>query len=489
MILSYNKCYYFVISSGLKIILASVFLWSFIACSSTRPETILRNETLNYEPGFPHFSMSSNGYYNQENKAIITVTADIVPSSLITFRDDSVNEGKQSFGFDIYYDIYDRNDKGESISSKNTQNFTYDDGVEPGEAENIVLVRDFEVPTGGVYDIAVIVKDRISKKEKRSEDRVIIPDITSSEFGLSSVKFTAFDSSRADLGYVAVTTYDVTKDFEEILFESQITNDLSGDSLLVEASVIKFRSDNAPAEKMSAPAFANSTLQRNGIDYSDSETVYSQTRSIRPGDKVFTYKVGIATPDIGNYRYEIRVVNTQSGETLTRAFDFGVKRKGFPFVETARHLAEPLYYLMDGKDYSRLIAIADEDSLKKEVDDFWLEHIQDANEARFAIDLYYSRVEEANKYYSSYKEGWKTDLGMIHILFGPPRYSYSTIDYIHWSYSVDRYASRYNYYFRKERRRSNVFPFVLYLLDRSNSQLKENEYIILDKWLSGNIAN
>ncbi len=489
MNLSYSKRLYFVISSGAKIILASILLWSFFACSSSRPETIFRNETLNYEPGFPHMTMSSNGYYNQENKAIITVTADIVPSSLVTFRDDSVNDGKQSFGFDIYYEIYDRKDKGKSINFKNTQNFTYDEDVEPEEAENIVLVRDFEVPSGGAYDVVVIVKDRISDKEKRSEDRVIIPDISSSEFGLSSVRFTAFDSSRADLGYVAVTTYDVTKDFEEILFESQITSDLSGDSLLVEASVIKFRSDNSPAEKMSAPVFANSTLQRNGIDYSDSEIVYSQTRNIRPGDKVFTYKVGLATPDIGNYRYEVKVINTESGETLTRAFDFGVKRKGFPFVETARDLAEPLYYLMDKKDYNRLIAISDEDSLKKAVDDFWLENIQDVNEARFAIDLYYSRVEEANKYYSSYKEGWKTDLGMIHILFGPPRYSYSTIDYIHWSYSVDRYAPRYNYYFMKERRRSNVFPFVLYLLDRSKSQLKENEYIVLDKWLSGNIAN
>lgn len=486
---SCNKYFCSFFYNGIKIILISVLTGSLFACSSTRPETIFRNSTLNYEPGFPHVSMSSNGYYNQENKAIITVTTEVVPSSLVTFRDDSVNEGKQTFGFDIYYEIYDRNDKGESISQNNSQNFTYDDNVEPEEAENIVLVRDFEVPSGGVYDVLVTVIDRISNKEKRSEDRIVIPEISTGEFGLSSVKFTAFDSSRTDLGFVAVTTYDVTKDFEEILFESQITNDLSGDSLLVEARVIKFRSDNLPAEKMSAPVFANTTLQRNGIDYSDSEIVYSQTRSISPGDKVFTYKVGLATPEIGNYRYEVRVLNTKNDETLTRAFDFGVKREGFPFVETARHLAESLYYLMDEKNYNRFIAISDEDSLKEAVDDFWLENIQDANKARFAIDLYYSRVEEANKYFSSYKEGWKTDLGMIHILFGPPRYSYNTIDYIHWSYSVDRYASRYNYYFLKERRRSNVFPFVLYLLDRSRAQLKENEYIILDEWLSGNIVN
>lgn len=37
-----------------------------------------------------------------------------------------------------------------------------------------------------------------------------------------------------------------------------------------------------------------------------------------------------------------------------------------------------------------------------------------------AFDDYYSRIEQANKLYKSYAEGWLTDMGMVFIVMGPP---------------------------------------------------------------------
>jgi hypothetical protein len=34
--------------------------------------------------------------------------------------------------------------------------------------------------------------------------------------------------------------------------------------------------------------------------------------------------------------------------------------------------------------------------------------------------IYYRRVELTNQYFSSYKAGWKTDRGMIYLIFGLP---------------------------------------------------------------------
>ncbi len=468
----------------LVLVLPALF-WS---CSTTGPDTIFRNQNLVFEPGYPSFSVSSYGYYNNDNRSIITVTTDIVPSSLITYRNDSLFSAKESAGFTVTYEIIKKNKaEGGAINFTERKNLVFDGTKDPEQVEPVKLERDFEVPSAGVYEVYVSVADEKSGNSKTLTDTVIIPDLSSEQFGLSNVSVSALDSSSIDEGYIPITTYDITGKYEEIRFESQLTSDISDDSLQIYSEVIKYRSDNRPAERMSAPTYAISTLQREGIDYDHSEVLYSQERSIRTGDKVFTYRVRFPVPEIGNYRYQVTVKNTRTGKTLVRAFDFGVKRKGFPFVRSARDLARPLYYLMDDKDYEKMLAIEDSDSLKRAVDEFWIRHIENANRARDVIRLYYTRVEEANKYYSSYKEGWKTDFGMIYVLFGPPSYSRTTFNYVQWSYSTNQYDSRYNYVFRQERRQSEVFPFKVYILDRSDPQINENEYLVVDQWLSGDV--
>jgi len=37
-----------------------------------------------------------------------------------------------------------------------------------------------------------------------------------------------------------------------------------------------------------------------------------------------------------------------------------------------------------------------------------------------SMEEYYSRVEYANQHFKAYREGWKTDMGMVFIIFGPP---------------------------------------------------------------------
>jgi hypothetical protein len=41
-------------------------------------------------------------------------------------------------------------------------------------------------------------------------------------------------------------------------------------------------------------------------------------------------------------------------------------------------------------------------------------------DAKELIRVYYNRVLFSNLYFTSFKEGWKTDRGMIYIIFGAP---------------------------------------------------------------------
>ena len=108
------------------------------------------------------------------------------------------------------------------------------------------------------------------------------------------------------------------------------------------------------------------------------------------------------------------------------------------------------------------------------------------NKAKSVISLYYERVEQANKQFTSFKEGWKTDLGMIYILFGPPWYVDRYLNTMAWSYSYDRTDPRYNYVFERPNMRNEYYPFDNYLLQRNQGYFNI-QYRQIQLWLSGGI--
>ena len=57
---------------------------------------------------------------------------------------------------------------------------------------------------------------------------------------------------------------------------------------------------------------------------------------------------------------------------------------------------------------------------KAALDVFWLSCANEKDQGAQLISTYYGRVEEANRYFSGILPGWKTDRGMVHIVFGVP---------------------------------------------------------------------
>jgi len=169
-----------------------------------------------------------------------------------------------------------------------------------------------------------------------------------------------------------------------------------------------------------------------------------------------------------------------------KARDFSIKSENYPAIVTPRELAEPLIYLMDRREHEKMMKIQDPDSLKEAIDRFWLSNIGNMNQAKTVINLYYERVEQANKQFTTFKEGWKTDLGMMYILFGPPWYVDRYLNTLVWSYSYDRTDPRYNYTFERPSMKNEYFPFDNYLLQRNQGYFNI-QYRQIQLWLSGGI--
>lgn len=150
--------------------------------------------------------------------------------------------------------------------------------------------------------------------------------------------------------------------------------------------------------------------------------------------------------------------------------------EGFPEITTPAAAVAPLRYLTTSKEYDKLLSYAD---YKSAIDSFWLERASDNPErAKNMIKKYYSRVQNANLVFSSFVEGWKTDRGLIYIIYGPPTEVYRKDGEEKWIYGKTGNPLSMTFYFYKV---DNPFTDNDYSLSRSPSY-KESWYIAIENW-------
>ena len=161
--------------------------------------------------------------------------------------------------------------------------------------------------------------------------------------------------------------------------------------------------------------------------------------------------------------------NQRGGYTLFRF------HKGFPEIITTEQMLQPLRYITTKSEFDEM---RNADDVKLAVDNFWLDNAGNASRARAMIHKYYSRVVDANNYFTSYHEGWRTDRGLIYIVYGPPKIVYRGKDIEEWLYGEKGNNNSIRLQFIKV---GNPFSENDYSLVKSPSY-KEKWYNIVNTW-------
>lgn len=119
--------------------------------------------------------------------------------------------------------------------------------------------------------------------------------------------------------------------------------------------------------------------------------------------------------------------------------------KVFPYVSSPHKMLEPLRYIISEYEYKM---IADSENLQMQIELFWIRNSLSAEDARKKMKNFYQRVEEANALFTVDREGWKTDRGMIYIVFGQPSYVQKGIGFERWFYGSERslFAPMFDFY-------------------------------------------
>lgn len=152
----------------------------------------------------------------------------------------------------------------------------------------------------------------------------------------------------------------------------------------------------------------------------------------------------------------------------------------YPRVKEVSSLEWPIRFITTKTEHEEIVK---NNYPKLLIDRFWLECAGSKEHARELIRIFYRRVEEANYYFSTYTEGWKTDRGMIHLLFGNPNQIIRSSQGEVWNYGEDSNAALLSFTFKKT---DSPFTNNLYLLEREPGYKPYWERMV-QTWRSGKI--
>lgn len=138
--------------------------------------------------------------------------------------------------------------------------------------------------------------------------------------------------------------------------------------------------------------------------------VSKKTPITHKADSIFQITGTFTPKKAGRYFIQAKI-NQRTGISLL-AVD-----KAFPKLSSANDLVENLRYITQTKEYKKLVAAKNK---KEAVDSFWLARAGSFDRGRVLIKEFYGRVQRANEFFTTYKAGWKTDRGLLFIIYGEP---------------------------------------------------------------------
>jgi GWxTD domain-containing protein len=184
-------------------------------------------------------------------------------------------------------------------------------------------------------------------------------------------------------------------------------------------------------------------------------------------------KVMFTASDKGFYHFQVDP-SQRDGFTLF------VSNVDHPEVTELQQMIDPFRYLVSSKEYSNIIK---DESQKFRLESYWLDWCGNKERARSSIKAYYTRVEEANRHFSSHVDGWQSDRGLIYIVYGKPNKVYRSSNVETWIYGEENNPMSITFNFTKV---INPFTQNDFRLNREE-YYKPTWYRSLEAWRNGRV--
>ncbi|MBN1155445.1 GWxTD domain-containing protein [candidate division KSB1 bacterium] len=248
----------------------------------------------------------------------------------------------------------------------------------------------------GEYEVVISLTDANTKQSYAIRQKVLLKDFSERTFSLSDITLTnnvEVDSLGVKSIKPIISSFVRTVGNELFAYFEVYTDTVLDKMLKYEYKIIN--SDRKVVEK----------------------NVYERRLNLKRTLEYFK----IDKNKLGHGVYSI-VINAQYGSNKDEIRkSFALRWAGMPAsIVDIKKATEQLKYIATKKEIDIIKKAAKSDRLK-EFEKFWNKKDPTPGTARNELmDVYYGRIDYSNKNFGGFREGWKSDMGMIYIIFGPP---------------------------------------------------------------------
>lgn len=153
----------------------------------------------------------------------------------------------------------------------------------------------------------------------------------------------------------------------------------------------------------------------------------------------------------------------QTDTTLATGLILKATHEAFPKVQDWEEMVQMVTYISTRKELETLNSAQNK---KKALDEYWVQITRNPETAKDLIREYFRQIEFANILFTDFKEGWKTDKGMVFIVMGAPQEVNFYLDREVWTYDGMNESSKIRFTFARVK---NILTPHYYVLNRSKA--------------------
>jgi GWxTD domain-containing protein len=258
-----------------------------------------------------------------------------------------------------------------------------------------ISYRSFYLPAGE-YPVRVHVEDLDSKRSYKAEVKAKLRSFDDKTTASDIMLISEFIKSEDGNKVVPNVSHQVTSEDEELSFFYEIYSNKK--NTVVTEYELKRKDD------------PDSTIYKKDIV------------KLQPGKNTIYKTLKDIKLTLGEYELYARVKSLEGDFLAGMKKNIFSKIYGLPGVVDNLHKAiEQMTYIASDDELDSIKAPEAYDKKLKRYKEYWASKDPSPNDnINEVLYEYYRRIAYANEHFESYYEGWKTDMGMVYVILGPP---------------------------------------------------------------------
>ena len=446
---------------------ATILLWN--GCSGLSGlDSPNAGRTEAYEPGLPHFDMEAVATLRDEERGL-DVYAGVSPSTLIFAQTDTLFAAR----YTLTFRVLDEQGRRTEAFQEQADTLVLADPTAAHRVERVRHHARFLLPPGR-YVVEAMLEDRGTTEVAVRRQRLEVPD--SSAFWLERPLVYAEGDSLPLMALHLPSEgprRSVRAAYHRLPTGARITSGL-----------FRVTIDTTVATPPFWLGASRGSLVYRGIEDLEAfgDTVLIEETS--PAEPSGAQTLALPRLDEGLYQFVVEAKDADRSTLARETRLVSIKAPDFPRVTTLDALIDALAYIAYPREQEFIRAGETPGERRLRFDAFWGSLVSDRGVAADLLRQYYERVEDANLLFTEAKAGWKTDRGMIYIIFGTPSYVEQTFEGAVWHYPSSTQDPASVFTFERVRGGATQDAFEHYVLIRQ--PIYERAWVrALERWRRG----